>query len=56
MAAVGLAWDVQAVPERIYEEARARKARLARPSLTAADPDALRGPVGLDLADEAEPV
>jgi hypothetical protein len=26
MAAVGLAWDVQAVPARIYAEARARKA------------------------------
>ena len=25
MAAVGLAWDVQPVPERIYEEARARR-------------------------------
>ena len=29
MAAVGLAWDVQPVPERIYEEARASKARRA---------------------------
>ena len=29
MAAVGLAWDVQAVPKRIYEEARALKAQRA---------------------------
>ena len=58
MAAVGLAWDLQTVPERIYEEARVRKERLARPSLsgnqTVDTPDL--SPVRLDLADEAEPV
>jgi stearoyl-CoA desaturase (delta-9 desaturase) len=26
MAAIGIAWDIQAVPERVYAEARARKA------------------------------
>jgi stearoyl-CoA desaturase (delta-9 desaturase) len=31
MAAIGLAWDVQRVPERIYAEARARKARVCSP-------------------------
>jgi stearoyl-CoA desaturase (delta-9 desaturase) len=56
MAAIGLVWDVQPVPERVYEEARARKARLARPSLAVRDTATLAGPVGLDLADEAEPV
>ena len=29
MAAVGLVWDIQAVPTRIYEEARAVKSRRA---------------------------
>jgi stearoyl-CoA desaturase (delta-9 desaturase) len=56
MAVVGLAWDLQSVPERVYEEARARRTRLARPSLTPAHDDAVQGPVRLDLADEAEPV
>jgi stearoyl-CoA desaturase (delta-9 desaturase) len=49
MSAVGLAWDLQPVPERIYEEAlatRARKASLLAP----AEPDAPH--VGLD---DAEP-
>jgi hypothetical protein len=29
MAALGIAWDVQAVPKRIYEEARVVKAQRA---------------------------
>jgi len=33
MNLLGLAWDVQPVPERIYEEARATKARRAVPSI-----------------------
>ena len=32
MAAVGLVWDIQAVPERIYDEARAVKAKRAAAS------------------------
>jgi hypothetical protein len=50
MAAVGLAWDVQPVPERIYQEAKAVRARRnsapGRP--VAADPVE-------DLAEETEP-
>ena len=52
MAAVGLAWDVQPVPKRIYEEARASKARRATapsaPSVTETIP------LALDLGDDAE--
>ena len=50
-AAVGLAWDVQPVPERIYEEARAAKAKRAAravPSII----DAV--PLALELAEDAE--
>jgi len=54
MAAVGLAWDLQPVPERIYAEARVIKARRALlpsvPSVTETVP------LALDLNDEAEPV
>jgi stearoyl-CoA desaturase (delta-9 desaturase) len=52
MAAVGLAWDVRPVPERIYAEARASKARRATaasvPSITETVP------LGLELGDDAE--
>jgi stearoyl-CoA desaturase (delta-9 desaturase) len=54
MAAVGLAWDVQAVPERIYAEARVAKARRALlpsvPSVTETVP------LALDLDDDGEAV
>jgi stearoyl-CoA desaturase (delta-9 desaturase) len=52
MAALGLAWDVQRVPRRIYDEARAAKARrMAAPSV----PSIIHsGPLTLDLPDEAE--
>ena len=49
MAAVGLVWDVQQVPKRIYEEARAVKAKRAAskvPSIIDASP------IGLELADD----
>ena len=50
MATVGLAWDVQAVPDRIYAEAEAVKAaRRTAPSVVDAD-----GPVGLELVEESE--
>jgi stearoyl-CoA desaturase (delta-9 desaturase) len=51
MAAVGLAWDLQQVPERIYEEARAVKAKRATlkvPSIV----DAV--PMALELAEDGE--
>jgi stearoyl-CoA desaturase (Delta-9 desaturase) len=51
MAAVGLAWDVQPVPRRIYEEARAGRARRAArkvPSIIEAIP------LSLELAEETE--
>jgi stearoyl-CoA desaturase (delta-9 desaturase) len=54
MAAVGLAWDVQPVPARIYEEARVRRAGLA--GLSIKNAETIKGPVSLELADEAEPV
>jgi stearoyl-CoA desaturase (delta-9 desaturase) len=52
MSALGLAWDLQRVPDRIYEEARAIKARKVSLSLTSQSTSA--SPVGLDLADEAD--
>jgi stearoyl-CoA desaturase (delta-9 desaturase) len=52
MQAVGLAWDVQAVPARVYEEARATKARRARQSIVSiADAPAA---LGLELAEDVE--
>ena len=52
MAAVGVAWDVQRVPKRIYDEARATRAMRPRhrvPSII----DAI--PLPLELAEDAEP-
>jgi stearoyl-CoA desaturase (Delta-9 desaturase) len=52
MAALGLAWDLQAVPKRIYEEARAAKAKRATlrvPSIV----DAV--PIALELTEDIEP-
>ena len=51
MKAVGLAWDVQAVPKRIYDEARVVKAKRATrkvPSIIEAVP------LSLELAEEPE--
>jgi len=49
MAAVRLAWDIQPVPRRLYEEARAAKARRAAvPSIVESVP------LKLELADEPE--
>jgi stearoyl-CoA desaturase (delta-9 desaturase) len=53
MAAVGVVWDVQRVPTRIYEEARAARALRPRhkvPSIIDAIPHTL------ELAEDAEPV
>jgi stearoyl-CoA desaturase (delta-9 desaturase) len=52
MAALGLAWDLQAVPKRIYEEARAVKAKRATlrvPSIV----DVV--PLALELSEDVEP-
>ena len=49
MAVLGLAWDVQPVPERIYAEARARKLKAALPP---SDDPLVALP--LDLAEEVE--
>lgn len=51
MQFVGLAWDVQSVPGRIYEEARAAKARRgAQPIVSVIQ----TSPIGLELAEDAE--
>ena len=49
MAALGLVWNVQAVPERVYAEARARKSNARAPH---AEADIV--PIPLDLAEEVE--
>jgi stearoyl-CoA desaturase (delta-9 desaturase) len=51
MAAVGIAWDLQPVPARIYEEARvAKRNRALATSVTSVPDDA---PIGLELAEES---
>lgn len=50
MQALGLAWDVQPVPERIYAEARAtRERRRQRRAVSVVDDTA---PIGLELAED----
>src|SRR5437870_869210 len=53
MKAVGLVWDVQAVPVRIYQEARVAKARRSTRRMQSII-DAV--PLPLELADDAEAV
>jgi stearoyl-CoA desaturase (delta-9 desaturase) len=51
MQAIGLVWDVQTVPARIYREARTTKARRVRnkvPSIINVTP------IGLELAEDVE--
>jgi stearoyl-CoA desaturase (delta-9 desaturase) len=51
MQTVGVAWDVQPVPARIYEEARATKARrAARPAVSVVE----TAPIGLELAEDLD--
>jgi stearoyl-CoA desaturase (delta-9 desaturase) len=50
MQAAGLAWDVQRVPARIYEEARVVKAQRAARKV----PSVIEAPLVLELADDAE--
>jgi stearoyl-CoA desaturase (delta-9 desaturase) len=52
MQAVGLAWDLQAVPDRVYEEARAARVRRGVPSVVRVVETV---PLPLDLAEEAKP-
>jgi len=52
MQMCGLAWDVQPVPERIYVEARETRAR--RKKQTAVSILEEVGPIGLELAEDAE--
>ena len=51
MQLVGLAWNVQSVPQRIYDEARAAKIRRARPSFISV---VRTSPVGLELAEDID--
>lgn len=53
MAALGLAWEVQPVPERVYEEARARKRKAAVPA-PARKTVGSRSAMPLDLAGEID--
>jgi stearoyl-CoA desaturase (delta-9 desaturase) len=52
MQALGLVWDVQPVPERIYAEARATKERRQKERALSVVDDV--GPIGLELAEEAD--
>ena len=51
MQLIGLAWDVNAVPDRIYEEARASKARRARQPVVSVVETL---PIGLELAEDVD--
>jgi len=51
MAAIGLAWDLNGVPDRIYKEARALRARRAAQAVPSII-DAV--PLSLELAEEPE--
>jgi stearoyl-CoA desaturase (delta-9 desaturase) len=50
MQALGIAWDVQPVPTRIYEEARVVKAQRAAQKV----PSVVEAPLVLELAEDAE--
>src|SRR5262245_24795409 len=52
MQSLGLVWDVNGVPRRIYEEARAVKARKAAAKSVVSVIDA--PPIGLELAEDAD--
>ena len=55
MQMVGLAWNVQAVPARIYDEARATKARrVGRSATSVVDAPSLAHPTGLELAEDLD--
>ncbi|MDR1989155.1 MAG: acyl-CoA desaturase [Acidobacteriaceae bacterium] len=52
MQAVGLAWNVQPVPERIYAEAKATRERRAKKNDAVSVTEVV--PIGLELAEDAE--
>ena len=52
MQMVGLAWDVQRVPDRIYAEARATRDRRRKHKPVSVVEDI--GPIGLELAEDIE--
>ncbi len=52
MQMVGLAWDVQPVPARIYAEARATKERRKTQKAVSVVED--NGPIGLELAEDLD--
>jgi len=52
MQAVGLAWDLQPVPARIYAEAEATRARRRQQRSVSVVEDV--GPIGLELAEDVE--
>jgi stearoyl-CoA desaturase (Delta-9 desaturase) len=54
MQALGLAWDVQPVPKRIYEEARVTKAQRSAQTVPSITEKSI--PLVLELADETESV
>ena len=56
MAAVGLAWDLQVVPERIYEEARATQMRRATASLLGTPEPPPLNVVNVDFVEEPESI
>jgi hypothetical protein len=51
MQAVGLAWNVQPVPARIYAEAKATRARRATQKVVSVTEVA---PIGLELAEDID--
>jgi stearoyl-CoA desaturase (delta-9 desaturase) len=53
MSLMGLAWDVQEVPDRIYEEARKRASQHAAPSIVSIPEPT---PIALEFAEEPESV
>jgi stearoyl-CoA desaturase (delta-9 desaturase) len=56
MQAVGLVWNVQSVPKRIYDEARVARARRAR-GISSRVPSIIHAhPLSLELVEDAEPV
>jgi hypothetical protein len=52
MAALGIAWDVQPVPKRIYEEARVVKAKRAAQRVPSVVVET--APMGLELIEDIE--
>jgi hypothetical protein len=56
MAALGVAWDVRLVPDRVYAEARATKARRATRRIPSILQTLETQPLPLDLTEDAEPI